>query len=73
MNSPVTWICEKLLAVTILVTLPANTDRKPSGYLWPPGIGGGGVWKGGCSVIPKNEEKKKVSIACRFVINFINN
>jgi len=43
MNSPVMWICEKLLAVTIMVTLPANTDRNPSGYLWPPVEGGLGV------------------------------
>jgi hypothetical protein len=71
MNSPVLWICEKLLAVTIMVTLPANTDRKPSGYLWPPGEWGG--WKGGCSIIHKNEEEERVSTACRFVIIFINN
>jgi len=28
-----TWVCEKLLAVTIMVMLPATTEREPSGYL----------------------------------------
>jgi len=55
MNSPVMWVCEKLLAVTITVKLPATTNRKPSGYLMA-GFWEG--WKGGSSVIHKNEEEK---------------
>lgn len=57
MKSPVTWVCEKFLAVTIMVTLPGTTDRKPSGYLMPGAARG--LWKERCSVINKNEEEKR--------------
>jgi hypothetical protein len=59
------WVCEKLLAFTIMVTLPATTDRKPSGYYRSGWFGG--VWKGGCSVIHKNEEEK--SFYCLSLFN----